>query len=1423
MSQDQPKTNDGKDSDSKEALAQISQVAVLNSMLTESDVTAIAKAIDTSKNVPSEQVFARQAVQLGKLTPFQAKLLLARDNAILSLGPYVLLDKIGQGGMGSVYKAKHKSMERIVALKVLRRKSGLSQDSIKRFQREVLASAKLIHPNIVTAFDAGEQNRIHYLVMEYVEGGDLKSLLDREGPLPLSKALHYVIQTARGMQYAHEKQIIHRDIKPANLLVDNTGCIKILDLGLARIVQEGALEDEQQLTADGALMGTVDFLSPEQSLDTKTADVRSDIYSLGCTLYTLLTGESVFPGGTLVQKILAHRELPPPSVREKRKDVPEALDKLLKTMLAKKPADRPQSMAIIAEQLQNILAGDCTTEATTKLAPNKTAEDSFLETLVFNGSETQAESNETSTPQWTLPQATSANVPADNSWNTVSTFRPQTQSTIRNKPKETKTTLLKSYWPFGVAAGLVLLLSLGFGLTLLFPTKPKQLTLAFDPNQLREITGASIKVNSVSKGTVAPDNPNVVIDLEGNENELRIEKQGYQPFQKSFNIADPSSLSISIKLAKFRQLNLSFDPAELSEISGASIKVNSVAKGTVSADNDKFVIDLEGSENELRIEKPGYQPFNKTFDITNESSLKIDVRLAKDLPALAPAPVPVPQEPVPTPPETMPPPATSPTSPKTLIVGLGKDELPDLKTAIEQARPNDTILIKHRGPLDLSPTDLTGKTPLTIEGGQQSDVDFWPIIRQTILSTEEFAKKTQEGPSKQALFHGDKLELKFKKLHLSTGGFAREPLECLLRCNSGEISFEDCTITASTDDANRFAEGMSLPFVRTEGAQSSHLSIKLVRSAIRGARLKSLVKISDSGNVAVEGEQLLWAGGAGSLVELGQSGSFAKLKLSESTIYNITSVLDIPRENLVGNDLNNLFELYLTSSLLVARQKGNSQFVVITGSENQTIDNNRWQKLLKLISSNSIVANFDSWLPSTDKLKTLADFKTLLQLDREALTETDPRFRVNPDGVELQEVNALDFVATNIRGSKSSSNPNSEEAIVGIAPSKLPPILPGIAERPIPSTELLNRPRDIPIIIEVSKTTGPIRSLEEAFAQAQGDDVTILITDSATYTPSRNFDVDSKNGVLYKEAVSHLTIKAKDGQNPKIIISDSPEVQIGKVPDSAHWEDAPQLFLISTRCQSMTLEGLTFETDIKRNFRHSVLLTTAMKLRMTNCKILDYSTTSQAYFDDCNGFGVVIPKATVLPSEQSVAGGVIYWFENLIIEHPLPPADKVPDHFVQLPTAFSFMAGGTSSHIVFRNTAIGSNLTTIFTRANNAWVEIENCTLLGRLLALNNSLRSVHVENSIIYCAPNPVITFPPGLVDSVNVSGGSNAVWMPSSTITAQTRNQGPLRWMPGPVLTRMPTIEKTYQLKSRQKELATMATDGGPVGFRPERVPKQ
>lgn len=271
------------------------------------------------------------------------------------LGDYQILALIGRGGMGRVYKAEHRLMGRSVAIKTLDRRWVGDPTMRVRFEREIRALAKLAHPHVVTALDARYEGDEIYLVTEWLDGIDLAKLVKQQGPLDPRQAINYCIDAAKGLSYAHRLGIVHRDVKPSNLFRSASGQVKVLDLGLSRIVMEDEIA-KNGVTQSAYLLGTAAFMAPEQARSPLLAEERSDIYSLGCTLFYLLVGKPPYSGLSSVDVLLAHatEELPP--VRTLAPAVPETLDNYLRRMLAKQPIDRPQSMEQVIEHLSALLA-----------------------------------------------------------------------------------------------------------------------------------------------------------------------------------------------------------------------------------------------------------------------------------------------------------------------------------------------------------------------------------------------------------------------------------------------------------------------------------------------------------------------------------------------------------------------------------------------------------------------------------------------------------------------------------------------------------------------------------------------------------------------------------------------------------------------------------------------------------------------------------------------------------------------------------------------------------------------------------------------------------------------------------------------------------------------------------------------------------
>ena len=301
----------------------------------------------------SADLVADHLIAADLLTRWQCDKLFNRQYKGFYLGKHKLLRHLGSGGMSSVYLAEHRLMHRLAAIKVLPKKRVSDSSYLERFRLEAQATARLDHPNIVRAYDVDNEGDVHYLVMEFVPGRDLQSVVKDQGPLDYEVAANYTMQAAVGLQYAHDKGLIHRDVKPANLLVDDNGVVKLLDLGLALFSDD----DRASLTIahNENVLGTADYLAPEQALNSHNVDSRADVYGLGCTLYFLISGHPPFPNGTLAQRIAMHQTRMPTDIRDERPDCPSDLNDICVKMLQKSADARFQRCGDVAIALKNWL------------------------------------------------------------------------------------------------------------------------------------------------------------------------------------------------------------------------------------------------------------------------------------------------------------------------------------------------------------------------------------------------------------------------------------------------------------------------------------------------------------------------------------------------------------------------------------------------------------------------------------------------------------------------------------------------------------------------------------------------------------------------------------------------------------------------------------------------------------------------------------------------------------------------------------------------------------------------------------------------------------------------------------------------------------------------------------------------------------
>ncbi|MFO0809443.1 MAG: serine/threonine-protein kinase [Gemmataceae bacterium] len=323
-----------------------------------SGVVAPAELVEFAQRRPTDSPptdavdLAREMVREGLITRLQAgNLLRGKWRNLIIAEKYKLLEHLGRGGMGYVYLCEHVRLRRRVAIKILPPDKAADRVLFQRFEREARAAATLDHPNIVRAHDLDHHENLHFIVMDYVDGASLDEIVRRSGPLSIERACHYASQAAQGLQHAYEAGLIHRDVKPANLLLDRNGLVRLLDLGLARFFYDSEDLTRQYGSRHLNLIGTADYLAPEQATGRRPVDIRADIYGLGVTFYFLLTGRTIFNEGSVAKRVMHHLHKIPEPVRTHRPDVPEGVSDVIARMVAKDPADRFQTPAEVVEAL----------------------------------------------------------------------------------------------------------------------------------------------------------------------------------------------------------------------------------------------------------------------------------------------------------------------------------------------------------------------------------------------------------------------------------------------------------------------------------------------------------------------------------------------------------------------------------------------------------------------------------------------------------------------------------------------------------------------------------------------------------------------------------------------------------------------------------------------------------------------------------------------------------------------------------------------------------------------------------------------------------------------------------------------------------------------------------------------------------------
>ena len=1261
------------------------------------------------------QEVAKGLVKRGLLTRWQAEKLLGGQTAFL-VGNYKLLDRIGRGGMGSVFLAQHAVMGRLVALKIMSRELLRNPDAVARFKREVQSAAALDHPNIITAHDAEIAGDTHFLVMEYVAGHDLNYWIKYGSPLPVAWCCECIRQVALGLQHAHERGLVHRDIKPSNLLVhqpddDSPPLIKILDMGLARLGRD--LPEDGGITRSGQIMGTPDYIAPEQAADVRGADIRADIFSLGCTLFQCLTGELPFQGTTIMAKLLARANSDAPLVRAFRADVPRRLEVILAKMLARRPKDRYQTPIEVAQALAPLTMPENVEQAESSVLTSPS-----LHAMVAQADEEQDEKglNEFLRQLQSAAANDTPGVGSNAARGTAST--PSTPTNLEAVESGTWIRRRKR-----LLAGLLLLATVASW-------------AAWWGWQGRQGGGLANRAKSTS-GT-------------------RADKSGSAVHQGG----EPKNPGMDENSGDTNAARRDTDAGEATDQGSSTTTGDNVPGGAVTPDGDSKVRDSD----------------------------------AEKTPQDAPA----------TPPNDGPP----PTAVRTWVVGEQKEEL-TFEAAIESARPGDTILVRHRGPLDFDPVDLTGKTPLTIAGdktpGEGGD-DFWPILRQAAHADDEAIRA-------DGWWHAEQMDLTFRGVHLVVGGEDRPPVRSVFSLSSGAIRLEQCTLTVGVRHRAAIQTEPGLPLVLARAPGARPIQLTLDQSFLRGATLAGCVRARNSGAVEVSFTRSIWAGGAVPWIEADAMSGTLRVRLNQSTLYNLASLLRyVPRENLPAEasaEAGPLVSIESSRSLFVGAHAC-QQPLIAWQPENQQAD------LAALTEAGQFAWSGESndfhriagyyREPGSGRLAELPKWHKLDHAkqgrnDR----ELDPLLRVHPSGWELQECEPRDFEPRWYRARKSpraSGNPPR-----GARPSDLPPALAGLTRRLPAPHDLASVPRGSPRVLVVHSTQGPYKTLEAAIDEVRDDEI-IEIADPGPFIPRRNFTASPGNAVLVSPA-EHVTIRAAEKISPLIILRDDVQVAPWRADD-----ENPRLVLLSAdRAGALCLDGL-----------HLLAETSVAKMRV----LTGFHDLSYMRCTNCT-FRLPVPgnKLTGSLAHRFEDGNSVAWLENNFYFNGPRPA--LPLIEIRSPASHSISVTLTNC------LCIAEPILALEGAANAADpvspLRLQGNTLLGQVLESNNAVRTAwDITDNLVLSSGAVVVFHPAEKVRDIVHAGSRNALWVGAQPLNESDRLAGVNGLFPGPALETAPQLFggeslskdpwRPYRLK-KGSTLSTLASDGGPVGVRIEYLP--